>query len=289
MEHWQLEQLQGLPLEIKIEKTKLRIQEWYEHWEGNVYVSFSGGKDSTVLLHLVRSMYPEVPAVFVDTGLEYPEIREFVKGTDNVTWVRPKMNFTQVIDTYGYPVVSKEQAQYIREAKTTKSDKLRDLRINGRNGSFKISNKWKFLLDAPFEISEKCCHVMKKQPMKQYEKENKRYPFIGTMTDESKLRMAEWLRVGCNSFDGKKKSSKPISFWLESDIWDYIKMHNIPYSEIYNTGVDRTGCMFCMFGVHLDEEPNRFQRMKETHPKQYEYCINKIGCGKVLDYIGVKY
>ena len=47
--------------------------------------------------------------------------------------------------------------------------------------------------------------------------------------------------------------------------------------------------MFCMFGAHLEKEPNRFQRLKETHPKQYDYCINKLGLGEVLDYINVKY
>ena len=84
MERWQLTQFQGLPLEVKIEKSKLRIREWYENFDGNVHVSFSGGKDSTVLLHLVRSLYPEVPGVFSDTGLEFPEIRAFVKTVENV-------------------------------------------------------------------------------------------------------------------------------------------------------------------------------------------------------------
>ena len=68
-------QRQSLPLEAKIRMTEIRIRDWYDYWDGNVYVSFSGGKDSTVLLHIVRSMYPEVPAVFSDTGLEFPEIR----------------------------------------------------------------------------------------------------------------------------------------------------------------------------------------------------------------------
>jgi len=77
---------QALPLDLKIGLTKNRIRSWYEHWHGNVYVSFSGGKDSTVLLDLVRQDYPDVPAVFCDTGLEYPEIRDFVKTFDNVVW-----------------------------------------------------------------------------------------------------------------------------------------------------------------------------------------------------------
>ena len=66
-------------------------------------------------------------------------------------------------------------------------------------------------------------------------------------------------------------------------------MHSIAYSEIYDMGEKRTGCMFCMFGVHLEKGENRFQRMKKTHPKQYDYCINKLGCGEVLDFIGVEY
>ena len=69
MELWELKQKQCLPLEVKIAMTLRRIREWYEYWDGNVYVSFSGGKDSTVLLHLVRQYYPGVPAVFSDTGL----------------------------------------------------------------------------------------------------------------------------------------------------------------------------------------------------------------------------
>ena len=99
---------QKYPLEIKIKITEARIREWYTHYNGQVYVAFSGGKDSTVLLHIVRNMYPDVPAVFVDTGLEFPEIREFVKTIDNVVTVKPKMAFTEVINEHGYPIISKE-------------------------------------------------------------------------------------------------------------------------------------------------------------------------------------
>lgn len=74
-----LRELQALPLDLKILKTKNRIKEWYDYFGGQVYVSFSGGKDSTVLLHIARELYPDIEAVFVNTGLEYPEIRKFVK------------------------------------------------------------------------------------------------------------------------------------------------------------------------------------------------------------------
>lgn len=113
----ELKQLQSLPLEIKILKTKERIREWVNYYGvDGVYVSFSGGKDSTVLLHLVREMYPSVEAVFVNTGLEYPEIQRFVKSFDNVTILRPKMRFDEVIRKYGYPFIGKEAAERVENA-----------------------------------------------------------------------------------------------------------------------------------------------------------------------------
>ena len=113
----ELAQYQSLPLKAKILMSQQRIRDWYRYFGGEVYVSFSGGKDSTVLLDLVREMYSEVPAVFVDTGLEYPEIKEFVKSKENVTILRPKMSFREVIEKYGYPVIGKEVATRIEYAK----------------------------------------------------------------------------------------------------------------------------------------------------------------------------
>lgn len=109
--------MQCLPLAAKINMSMTRIRDWYNEFWGDVYVSFSGGKDSTVLLHLVRSLYPDTEAVFVDTGLEYPEIRNFVKTVDNVTWLKPEMNFKAVIKKYGYPVISKAVAHSVSVAK----------------------------------------------------------------------------------------------------------------------------------------------------------------------------
>ena len=106
--------MQAWPLERKIRVTQAKILEWHHHYGGKVAVSFSGGKDSTVLLDLARRAFPDLPAVFVDTGLEYPEIREFVKTVPNVTWLRPEMPFSKVISEYGYPVVSKDVARRVR-------------------------------------------------------------------------------------------------------------------------------------------------------------------------------
>lgn len=117
-EMWELKQMQSLPLRAKVRMTIQRIKGWIdEYGEDGVYLSFSGGKDSTVLLDIVRKEYPSVKAVFFDTGLEYPEIRDFVKTFDNVDWIKPKMNFKEIIDIYGYPMISKEVSECIYEAK----------------------------------------------------------------------------------------------------------------------------------------------------------------------------
>ena len=293
-----------------------------------MYASFSGGKDSTVLLDIIRNtpgIY-DVPAVFADTGLEFPEIREFVRTFDDVNIVRPKMSFRQVIQKYGYPVVSKEvsrRVQYARRAVEEGREqnhgdylKLCGLAVdkNGKKSPYNCE-KWKFLLDAPFRCSSECCTVMKKKPMKQYEKETGKMPIVASMACESRLRKEHWLIHGCNAFDAKRPRSQPMSFWTEQDVLEYIYTRKIPYASIYGdiyrgedgkyhtTGARRTGCMFCMFGCHLEKAPNRFQKLADTHPKIYDYCISGgaevdgvwqpdnhgLGLGKVLDYIGVTY
>ena len=103
--------MQAWPLERKIRESQTKIREWYEHYGGKVFVSFSGGKDSTLLLDLVRGLYPDVPAAYADTGMEYPEIQDFVRSIPNVVWLQPIMPFTQIIEQYGYPVIGKEVRQ----------------------------------------------------------------------------------------------------------------------------------------------------------------------------------
>ena len=127
--------MQAWPLERKIQVTQTRILEWYTKFDGKVYVSFSGGKDSTALLDLARRACPDIEAVFVDTGLEFPEIREFVKTKDNVTWLKPEMNFRKVIETYGYPVGSKRTAsniEYGKKAMACGNTEMYEKYINGK-------------------------------------------------------------------------------------------------------------------------------------------------------------
>lgn len=305
IEKWQYKQRLALPLDIKIELSKQRIVEFYEKNEGNVYISFSGGKDSTVLLDIIRKIYPDTIAVFCDTGLEYPEIKKFVKTFNNVKIIKPKMNFKEVIEKYGYPVPSKEQAQFIDECRNTKSDDLRNKRLNGKiskNGKLngKISEKWKFLIDAPFKISKKCCEKLKINPIKLYEKENNLKPFIGNLAIESKKRVQEYLKNGCNAYNNIRPVSMPLAFWTEQDILNYLLINNLNFCSVYGdiiwrenklitTKCERTGCIYCMFGIHFDEEPNRIQRLKITHPDLYNYCIKKLKINEVLEYMNIPY
>lgn len=307
---YELIQKQSLPLNAKIEMSKRRIRNFYEQTDGNVYVSFSGGKDSTVLLHLVRTIYPNTPAVFCDTGLEYPEIKEFVKTFDNVTIIRPEMGFKKVLETEGYPIISKDIALKLRKLQNPipENKKTRHLyatgeRNYGKDGEdsvFRLADKWQELFQIKydkeigyysdfkdFKISEQCCNIMKKKPFHKYEKKTGLKPILGTMASDSRQRMFSYLQTGCNSFNKGDEKSRPLSFWLEKDIWDYIKKNNLSYASIYDKGIDRTGCIFCMFGVHMEKGQNRFQQLKKTHPRLYDYCINKLGLKKVLEYIDI--
>lgn len=349
-----LAQMQSVPLEGKIIMTQLRIRAWYEHFDGQVYVSFSGGKDSTVLKHIVDGMYSDVPAVFVNTGLEYPEIQQFVREikagkydcfNSDIEILRPEMRFDEVLKKYGYPVITKTISEVIRKAKknpdpnTQRMKLLNGIATNKKTGEKSHFNcpKWKYLLQAPFDVSEQCCDEMKKKPAIKYEEMTGRKPLLALMACESQKRKNGWLKTGCNAFDKKRPQSQPMAFWTEQDVLHYLKKYKIPYCTAYGeividdnssdvlpgqinmidylgchdekdilktTGCKRTGCIYCAFGCHIESSPNRFQILKETHPRQYEYCINGgeydesgkwqpskqgLGLGKVLDYIGVKY
>ena len=298
--------LRALPLEVKVRMTESRIREWVrEYGTSGVYVSFSGGKDSTVLLHIVRNLYPDVEAVFVNTGLEYLEIQQFVKTFDNVTILRPKMRFDEVIEKYGYPVISKEASECVGQGRIAleRNDGKYTYRLKQLNGDVKRPggyldmSKWKPLLDVDFRLSANCCNVMKKSPIKAHAKKNRKHPITAQMATESRLRTKKWLQYGCNGFEMKNPISNPMSFWTEQDVLQYIKQNDIPIASVYGdivykdksgfeyndsltndgklytTGCNRTGCIFCAFGCHLEKGESRFQRLKRTHPRQYEYCI----------------
>lgn len=369
----ELKQWQALPLSIKIRMTETRIRGWvHEYGEDGVYVSFSGGKDSTVLLDIVRNRcgYKNIPAVFVDVPTQYPELRDFVKTFDNVEILKPKISFMEVCEKYGFPLISKETSESVQAARkyltTVKAnnadltDRQADRQIGGywavadlmgiprRQGAqasqeyqdlkkgiipdyakwkhgmpAKASmifgmyphkengietgeysqiydkQRWKFMLDAPFEVSNMCCNVMKKTPAHTYARRTGRKPMTAQMAAESRLRTSHWIKDGCNGFHLKEPTSNPMAFWVENDVLQYIVENNLPICSVYGevvedfgsqidgqmdlqdmgwgdcrkqyktTGCERTGCMLCGFGCHIEKSPNRFEMLKETHPGMY--------------------
>ena len=179
--------------------------------------------------------------------------------------------------------------------------------------------RYQFFLDAPFEIGQRCCKVMKKSPFHKYERKTGRKPFTGQMAEESRLRMQSWVKFGCNAFDSTRQMSNPMMFWTEQDVLRYIAEHKLPIASVYGeivrdtevqgqmslfdyglsedtdklktTGCNRTGCMFCGYGCHLEKAgEGRFEMMKITHPKIYEYVFKPwdqggLGYKDVIDWI----
>lgn len=318
-------ELMGMTLEDKVYQTCVNINDWDIFTSGKWYVAFSGGKDSAVLAYIAAKLMNGSPIprilhlLFCDTGLEYPEIRKFVvwfaewlqekfpKVKIDLQIRRPEKNFYDVIRTKGYPIISKEVAQAVSEAKRADGKKYsyRIARLNGelkdKDGNLSKFNipQYKYLVGAPFLISHECCGDTKKEPARTYEKQTKLLPMNATMAEESRARKTAWKKAGCNAYEGKRPQSKPMSFWCNQDILNYIYQENIPICSVYGdivwtdgeneysmpamdcekcaktTGASRTGCIFCGFGANLEKTGDqRFVRLKKTHPKHWNYAIN---------------
>ncbi|GAB6013513.1 phosphoadenosine phosphosulfate reductase family protein, partial [Viscerimonas tarda] len=294
MTHEELKYRQSWTLEQKIDHSVGVVSAFLAKVGDKGYVSYSGGKDSGVMMDIIRRFVDKsIPAVFCNTGNEYPEVVKFVRETENLTVIRPEIHIRQLIEKYGFPLISKEQSQYIRQAKHTNSEKLRNIRLNGSiNGIGKIAERWKFLIDAPFDVSERCCYFLKKKPFVKFQKQTGLFPLIGTMAGESRLRLQKWLQHGCNSFETNTVASYPLSIWTEQDIWAYIRKFNLPYSPIYDLGLRRTGCLFCGFGCHIKGD-SRFYFLKEYKPKIYEHFMqmrnNGITYKEALRFCGIDF
>lgn len=303
----ELTTLQALPLDLKIKKTQLRIKEAVrEFGEDGLYLSFSGGKDSQVLYDIIKKMKLDIEVVHCDTGLEDDGTREVAKKYADTT-IRPEMSFLQVIQKYGYPIISKEVAKVIEAYKTNEAKgKEQTMWITKRltDGYYKGSaynyGKWLFLTKAPFKISNKCCEINKEKPLRQYEKQTGKRPILAIMATESKRRAISWTNYGCNAFNRTHPTSRPMMFWKEQDVLEYIKDNNLKiakeYGEIMDldnrtdifgnekhkyklTGANRTGCKFCMFGISLERD--RLLKYKKNDPQFYDYAL-RGGGGKMV-------
>jgi len=303
----ELKILQTLDYEIKVLKTDLRIKEWVNYWGvDNVAVSISGGLDSTVLLHKVRKLYPTVRAVTM-AQIECKENQNLVKTFENVIYLKSKYNQVEILKKFGFPIASKKTAKSIRRLQNPTPRNLlsRQLALTGitsqgrESPRFKLPKKWLRLVDSPFKVSEQCCYYMKEKPLADYAKQNDIHYFIGTKAEDSQTRESAYLGTGCNSFN-QTGNSNPLGFWMHQDILRYMVEEKLPMSSIYGeiilkdglyttTKASRSGCFICGFGVHLEKQPNRFQRMAVDDPKLWDFAINKLGYGELLDFINVPY
>lgn len=298
-----LYQMQSLPLDDKVQMTKRRIDDWVNQFgEDGVYVSFSGGKDSTVLVDIVRNVcgYKDIPLVFVDVPTQYPELKDFVQNFENIEILKPKISFAEVCSKYGFPLFSKEISECISDSRryiailtdkqTNRQTEIPfayriadligiDRREDKENKAFadlKMGNfpseilkapirvkqlfgvkcedfgsmydrsKYLFMLNAPFDVSNKCCRIMKKNPAHTYELQTGRKPIIATMAYESNLRKSNWIKHGCNSFESKNPKSNPMSFWTEQDVLWYIVKNKLPICSVYGEiVVDYTAMKQC--------------------------------------------
>ena len=304
------------PYYLKPSFSMKRVKQFHDFMNGLVYVSFSGGLDSTIMAYIVCEAYVRyelsgaVYLVFSDTGMEYPEIREFVKYYADwlqrqfksleiiLVVVRPDKSFKQVCEEEGFPIISKEVAAKIRKLKHGNlSDRYRNYLLNGdERGKFGMLPKChRYLIACEFDVSERCCLILKEGPMNNFEKRTGRKPFVGITQDESLVRSNQYNHTGCNVYTGKRLKSQPIAFFTRNDVLHYKIDKQIPICCVYGdviqdmqgnydtTGEKRTGCVVCGFGANQEEEPNRFQRLScsenKAHRAMYNWAMNLTNNG----------
>ena len=281
-----LASLRSMPLEAKIVQTKFLIRQAISTFgEDKCYISYSGGKDSTVLSHIAKQLYPNILHLFANTTNEYPETLKHVQweknenGTNIITILPIDAHgeiwtFKKVVETYGYPMFSKRISNAIRTYQHALTERTKQNSIDYINNNFKKYAKYKEL-----PISDKCCDKLKKEPLRRKAKElGMNCVILGILASESYQREKDWLENGCNVFfKFKDNQCKPLSFWTEEDILEYIEKYHVKISKLYDMGYKRNGCMYCGFGVHLEPpETNRYKMLKHTHPVQYSYFIDNF-------------
>jgi hypothetical protein len=303
-------QKQSLPYEAKILHASKRAREFYDKITsngGNCHVSV-GGLDSITLLLFLRSIYINIPAVSV-SSLEDKSIQAIHKQL-GVEAIDPLMNKAEVIRRFGYPIISKKNANAIEafQNPTEKNKQTRVLTLTGvnKNGKYNklniMAQKWKKLFvdqQAPFKVSEKCCYYIKEKPLDIWAKENNSSPYLGLMASEGGRRKTSLQKYGCNLYGKKRSRSCPFAIFSRQDLLQLALDLNVPIPEIYGTierskdgllyttKAQRTGCSMCGFGIHLDKRPHHFDQLYKENPKEWHFWMYDIGWGKVLNYIGV--
>ena len=288
----ELRERQQWTLAQKIDHSLGVIDQFNSHYDGMVYVAFSGGKDSCVMLHLVEMIIPNVPCMFIMTGCESPSVCRFIRKMKsdghNIEFVRPKKTLRQVFADEGFPLVSKQVANQVEQVRRNPDCKASQNYMD-RYNKHRIPERWLYLTAEPYDVSARCCYWLKKSPSHLYAKRTGRHPFIGIMAAESDTRAAAYVRRGgCNTFINRTNThaaSWPLAIWTEDDVWAYIRDRGLEIPDIYAKGAKRTGCMGCGFGAQIDR--TTLDIMQREWPKWYDMVMNyeNNGCryGDALD------
>jgi 3'-phosphoadenosine 5'-phosphosulfate sulfotransferase (PAPS reductase)/FAD synthetase len=267
----------SLPMEAKLVLTQQRIKDFYNHFDGKVFLSFSGGKDSQVLAEIIRNMpspYNSIELVFFDTHNENPSVFAIVERYGAKRLESP-LTPKQVIEKVGYPLFNKEVANVIDDIQrgvkyTNNPNAKRRAQID------EIKNKYADFINSPLRISDKCCDELKKKLSHGYARNSGKKPIIATLAIESRNRMISYLNHGCNTFEGAYIKSTPMGMWSRKDVLEYIAKNNIQIAQCYGAeikdgecilhGCKQTGCMFCGFGKGVNFA---YKILKSKYPEYY--------------------
>lgn len=273
----ELKRRQQWTLNQKIDHSLGVIDQFRNQYDGKVYVSFSGGKDSVAMLSLVEVIIPHVKCAFVMTGCESPSVCRFIRKQQqyhDIDIIRPQKTLKQVFAECGFPLVSKEVAHHIKQVRRNPDCNTSNDMLN-RKDRHGIPYRWRYLITEPYDVSDRCCYWLKKQPAYDYTKRTGLHPFVGLTAAESHMRTMAYLkRGGCNSFIEKKNqhpASWPLAIWTESDVKAYIADRHLQLPDIYEQGATRTGCMGCGFGAHIHGES--LEVMQRLWPRWYDMVM----------------
>lgn len=319
MKPYEFIQKQSLPYEAP------RAQEFFDRLDGNVFCSVGGLDSITLLMFLRQYVNPDIPGVSV-SSLEDSSIREVHQTFDNFVILKPLKTKVQVIREHGFPVISKDKASKIQliQHPTEKNKTVRHAIMTGETGEqggfttratgsrMRLPQKWLDLFGgpenanygthydtAPFEVSPDCCYWMKEKPCNIYTRESGRKPYMGLMASEGGQREKALMRYGCNHYGKTVTRSCPFAIFSRQDLLQlaldldvpvpaiYGTIERDPGGKLYTTRAQRTGCNMCGFGIHIEQRPHRFDRLRQDNPKEWEFWMFKVGWGEVLDYIGV--
>lgn len=281
----------------KVVKAMERIEALYQDTKGKCYVSFSGGKDSTVILALIKmceeiyTITPNsIPAVFVNTGLELGATIEFVQWVKsnyypNVETIRPnpKKPFDWIIKTYGKPIKSKLKSENIGKMQRNDNPFYLKQLLGDNTGKFKstmISNKDMHLLHPEFDIriANRCCDILKKNPVKHFDKQRQmRGGIIGERSAEGGARLTSMQnRVSkggsaCTRYRNGVTIKTPLIDWTDKDVDEFIEKYNVPLSKAYTEqGYERTGCFLCPFSLQVE---NNLTKLHQYEPLRYKAAM----------------